>query len=73
MVEKKDRSDWVVKRCSSFEEMRVHRVKQWQDLPFMRRMDAAWEIMEESWKIKKMDLNELRLQRSVATVVRRAS
>jgi len=28
-----DRSDWDVKKCSSFEEMRTHRVRQWQKEP----------------------------------------
>lgn len=69
----KDRSDWVVKKCSSFEEMRTHRVKQWQQVPFMQRLDAAWELMEEAWKIKKLDPDELRLQRSITAVNRRTS
>lgn len=53
--------------------MRVHRVEQWQARPFMERLDAAWEIIEEAWKIKLKDPNELRLQRSITAVIRRAS
>lgn len=70
---KKDRSDWVIKKCSSFEEMRTHRIQQWQERPFIERLDAAWEIIEDAWKIKQKDPNELRLQRSITTVVRRRS
>lgn len=69
----KDRSDWVVKKCSSFEEMRTHQVRQWQKEPFMKRLDAAWELVEEAWEIKNRNPDELRLQRTVATVVRRGS
>ena len=68
-----DRSDWGGKKCVSFEEMRTFRVQQWQREPFMKRLDAAWEIVEEAWRLKNKDPNELRLQRSVATVVRRKS
>lgn len=71
VTENKDRSDWVTKKCSSFDEMRAFRVQQWQEEPFMKRLDAAWEIVEDAWKLKKKDPDELRLQRSVTTVVRR--
>ncbi len=39
----------------------------------MKRLDAAWELVEEAREIKNRDPNELRLQRTVATVVRRGS
>ena len=62
---KKDRSHWVVKKCESFEEMRRYRIQQWQDMPFINRLDAAWELVEEYWEMKQKNPDELRLQRSV--------
>ncbi len=53
--------------------MRKYRIQQWQEEPFMKRLDAAWEIIEDAWKIKQRDPNELRLQRSTTAVIRRAS
>ncbi len=70
---KKDRSHWVVKKCESFEEMRCYRIQQWQDIPFINRLDAAWELVQEYWEIKQKNPDELRLQRSITNTKRRAS
>ena len=43
-------------------------MQQWQDRPYIERLDAAWELMVDAWKLKKYDLNELRFQRSVTIV-----
>ena len=51
--------------------MRIHRIQQWQERPFMKRLDTAWDIIQEALKLKKKDPNELRFQRSVTNIVRR--
>ena len=68
----KDRSHWTVKKCESFDEMRNYRIQQWQEASFMVRLDAAWEIVQDQWSIKQNNPNELRLQRSITNVTRRA-
>ena len=43
----------------------------WQRLSDQQRMDAMWELVEFAHKMKGGDPNELRLQRSVASLKRR--
>lgn len=69
----KDRSQWVAKKCSSFDEMRAFSIEQWQKRSFIERMDAAWDMVLEAWEIKGYDQDELRFQRTVTTVKRRKS
>jgi len=45
-------------------------VKFWQQLGSRAIFDAAWEMVEEAWKLKGRDLDELRLQRSVVHIQR---
>lgn len=69
----KDRSQWVAKKCSSFEEMREFSIEQWQKCTFVERMDAAWDMVLEAWEMKGYDPDELRFQRNVTTVKRGGS
>lgn len=63
---KKDRSHWVVKKFTDFDEARAYRVQQWQDAGAAARHKAAWELVYDYWVGKKgMTPNELRLQRSI--------
>ena len=67
---KKDRSDWVIRKCDSFEEMERLHVQGWQAVSGSERAKAAWQMVLDAWEIKKRDPNELRFQR-VVTVVNR--
>ncbi|MCP5538201.1 MAG: hypothetical protein H7A51_18460 [Akkermansiaceae bacterium] len=68
---KKDRSHWVVKKCSSFDEMRAFRIQQWQNVTGAERRQAAWELVYDYWVgMKKMHPDELRLQRTVTKLAK---
>lgn len=70
-VVKKDRSNWIVKKFSSFEEQRNWQIAEWQSVSGAARRQAAWELVYDYWvNIKKIDPNELRLQRSVTKLTR---
>ena len=70
----KDHSHWVVKKFTSFDEQRTWQVKEWQKLSGADRRKAAWELVYDYWVgMKGMNPHELRLQRSVTHVRRRAS
>lgn len=62
---------WTVRRCESFDDMRVKAIRDWQRLSATRRTDAAWELVLDAWKLKHRNPDELRLQRTV-TVLRKA-
>ena len=40
-IPKKDRSHWPVHRFQTFDEVRAHRIKQWQEAGCEARMQAA--------------------------------
>ncbi len=66
---KKDRSHWPVHCFQTFDEVRAHRIKQWQKAGCEARMQAAWELMTDYWVgVKCMHPDELRLQKSVISV-----
>lgn len=65
------RQGWKIHRFASFEDMRVHAVRQWQRASATARTNAAWELVVDAWKLRKKDPDELRLQR-VVTVLRKA-
>lgn len=68
---KKDRSDWVVKRFSSFDDQRAWQLQEWQKLTGAERRKAAWELVYDYWVgMKKVEPNELRLQRTVTNLTR---
>lgn len=67
----KDRSHWTIQRCASFEEMRARHIANWQQVSARERTNAAWELVEYAWKVKKRDPNELRVRRAI-TSFRRA-
>ena len=71
---KKDRSDWAQAKLSSFDEVRAYRIQQWQEAGCSARLAAAWELVTDYWlDQKKMNPDELRLQRSVTHLRRRGS
>ena len=63
-----DRSDWFVKKCASFDEMREHQIRNWQQAGCAARWEAAAELVREMWVQKGGNVDELRLQRSVTRV-----
>lgn len=65
------RKDWTVRRCHSFDDMRVQSIRQWQRLSATARANAAWELVVDAWKLKRLDPDELRFQR-IVTVLRKA-
>jgi hypothetical protein len=66
----KDRSNWVVRKCDSLEEMELLHIEQWQAVSGSDRINAAWEMVVEAWKLKKRNPDELRFQRSVTRAER---
>jgi hypothetical protein len=69
----KDRSHWPQAKLASFDEVRAYRIGQWQEAGCAARMQAAWELVYDYWVgMKHMNPDELRLQRSVANIRRRA-
>ncbi len=46
-------------------------IKYWQKQSAEVRLNAVWELVEDAWKLKGKDINELRFQRSVALFKRR--
>jgi hypothetical protein len=69
----KSKRNWTAVKCDSFDAMRKLRIKQWQEVSWEERMAAAWQLTVEAWKAKGKKDDEFRLQRSVATLVRRGS
>jgi hypothetical protein len=68
---KKDRSHWVVKKFTSFDEQRTWQVKEWQKRSGADRRKAAWELVYDYWVgMKGMKPDELRLQRIITNVQR---
>jgi hypothetical protein len=51
--------------------MRQQAIRRWQRVSASRRAQAAWEMVEEAWSLKKRPADELRLQR-IITVLRKA-
>ena len=67
----KDRSNWEIHRFENFEDMRIHHIREWQNVGETMRLQAAWELVYDYWVgMKEMDPNELRLQRTVTNVQR---
>ena len=64
-------SGWKLVRCSSIEDMRHKGIRLWQRASADARANAAWEMVQEAWALKKRPPHELRLQRTV-TVLRKA-
>ncbi|MEM7011893.1 MAG: hypothetical protein AAF585_10455, partial [Verrucomicrobiota bacterium] len=61
----KDRSHWIGVKCRSFDEMRILRIRQWQEVSCGERLEAAWELSKHAWKGNRDSNDEFRLQRSV--------
>ena len=64
------RKDWKLRRCDSFEDMRVEAIRQRQRAGATARA-AAWDMVVEAWHLQNRDPNELRLQR-IVTVLSKA-
>ena len=71
--DKRDVSKWIGVKCTSFEEMRDYRARQWRDVPFYERLQAGWELSKMAWKGDRKTEDEFRLQRSVANLQRGGS
>jgi hypothetical protein len=67
----KSSSGWKLIRCSSMKDMRREGIRRWQCASADARINAAWEMVQEAWALKKRPPDELRLQRTVA-VLRKA-
>lgn len=65
------RKGWTIRRCSSFEDMRVQGLRNWQRVSATARTKAAWELVVDAWAMKQWNPDELRLHR-VITVLRKA-
>lgn len=63
-------SRWTVQKFRSFEEQRRWQVQEWQQRGEAARLTAAWELVLEAWKLQNRPVHELRLQRTVARIVR---
>jgi hypothetical protein len=69
----KDRSHWPQAKLASFDEVRAYRIRQWQDAGCAARLAATWELVFDYWVgMKGKHPDELRLQRSIAHLRRRA-
>ena len=63
---KKDRSHWVVKKFTSFDEQRNWQIQEWQKVSGAQSRQAAWELAYDYWvNIQNKNPDELRLQRSI--------
>ena len=65
-----DRSNWEAVRCADLDDMRTQNIRFWQRQGGRAIREAAWELVVDAWEIKQRDPDELRFQRSVATVRR---
>ena len=59
------RKGWTIRRCASFEDMRIQAIRNWQRVSATARTNAAWELVVDAWKMKGSDLDELRRQRTI--------
>lgn len=62
------RAGWHGVRCASLDDMRTQNIRFWQQAGGARIRQAAWELVEETWKAQKRDPNELRFSRLAQTV-----
>lgn len=62
------RAGWYGKKCASLDEMRSENIRFWQRQGGAAIRQAAWDLVVESWKAQKRDPDELRFQRSPASV-----
>ncbi|MBB5036074.1 hypothetical protein HNQ64_000308 [Prosthecobacter dejongeii] len=58
------RAGWYAKKCESLDSMRTENIRFWQNQGGAAIRQAAWELVIESWKQQKRNLDELRFQRS---------
>ena len=65
-----DRSNWTIRKFSSFEEQRREQIRNWQRLPAADRANAVWQMAVEYYSQQGIQEHELRLQRSVTSVRR---
>jgi hypothetical protein len=63
-------SRWTVQKFTSYEDQRRWQVREWQQRGEAARLAAAWDLVVEAWQLQNRPPDELRLQRSVARIVR---
>lgn len=65
------RSNWVIRKFDSHEDLRRQQIRDWQEKSGAERREAAWELVEEYWVGSQgKTTDELRLQRTVARLLR---
>ena len=65
------RDGWEGVKCASLGDMRTQNILFWQRAGGAAIRRAAWELVDEMWKARGRDPNELRFQR-IAPSVREA-
>jgi len=57
--------DKIIRKYTSFEEMKTDEYRYWQSRPVHERVAAVWELTEESYKLKGFKPDAFRLQRTL--------
>jgi hypothetical protein len=57
------REGWYAVRCHDLEDMRRQNIAYWQRAGGAAIRQAAWELVQDWWEMKKKDPDELRFQR----------
>ena len=65
------REGWSGVRCDSLDDMRTQNIRFWQRAGGAQIRQAAWELVEQTWRAQKRDPDELRFPR-IASIVREA-
>jgi hypothetical protein len=57
--------DKSVRKYTSFDEMKAEEYRYWQSRPVHERVAAVWELNEEGYKLKGLNQDAFRLQRTL--------
>jgi hypothetical protein len=57
------REGWYAVRCHDLEDMRRQNIAYWQRAGGAAIRQAAWELVQDWWEMKKKNPDELRFQR----------
>ena len=55
----------IIRKYSSFDEMKADEYRYWQSRPIHERLAAVWELTEQLYKLKGFRPDDFRLQRTV--------
>lgn len=64
------REGWHAVKCSSLDDMRTQNIRFWQRQGGAAIRKAAWDLVVETWEMKRRNPDELRFQR-LAPIVRK--